>query len=476
MSSLAKTWRRRTAHILYKWALRIAAGNKKLSASLAARDNEAYFTSEYGIPRVEDFETYVSAYTNNPWINGAIKARADATASAPLRFYRQRKVVNEATGVAETIKELADARRGSIVRAFQRPNPWMTAHDLWEWITGFLLLDGNAYIHFDPRTRELWPLIPSRVRIKPHRTKYIDYYIYIVNGRRYPVPADEVFHFKRFNPKNSYYGMGDIEALYFDLTLDNKMKRYLSSFFDRGARLSGVIEINEDVNPDEQAKIEFQFNNDHGGSDQMHKIAFLAEGMKWVQTGQTNRELQIGDLALISRDSAMAIFRTPPALLGRWEQARFSNAREQVRLFFEGVQVAFWRKLEAVINLHPLLEESNLVAEFDILQVPQLRESDNEKAERGRILVQSGQMTINEVRRIYWGLPPVAQGDQIIVPKTGRNEDAGNNEPKDEGEKDKDDKDAEELINQGEKEMQDLAAENELIRERMEQLELQEVN
>lgn len=473
--------RNKIARSLYRLALRMA-GNRSPERRFAG-DAEPYYDSDWGIPRHENFETYVAAYTSNPWVNGAIKARADATAMAPLKFYRSRQVFNAATGVYDTAKEEVPTRKGSIPAMFQKPNSYMTSHDLWEWVTAFLLLDGNAYIYIDRKTKELWPLIPSRVRIKPHRTKYIAKYIYTVNGKKTYIDPRDIFHFKRFNPLNSYYGMGDIEALYFDLNLDSKTKKYLMKFFDRGARLSGVVELDEDLTTDELNRLEFQFNSEHGGVDRMHKIAFLPEKAKWVRNGQTNQELGIGDLSLLSRDSVMAIFRTPPAILGRWEQARFSNAREQIRLFFEGVQLSFWLKLASAINLHPDMMEAGLTAAFDVLQVAQLREGDNEKAERGRLLIQSGQWTINEVRKDLWNKSPVDGGDEIIIPKTGRNEDAGNNDPKhdDKKEKSKDPakdqkKDpAEDLVDQTEEEMQDLDGEVPMIRASMERLELQEV-
>lgn len=377
------------------------------------------------------FERYISAYVYNPWVTGAIKARCDAAASATLRSFNVTITKNKVTGELEEVRRRARIRHGQITAALESPNPMMTQYELIWWTCAFYLLDGNAYWVYEPDFNEIWPMAPQHVKVVARQSDgVVVAYDYTVSGQTRTFLAGNVIHFKSFNPHNMYYGMSDIMSLQRDLDIDRKTKKFVDGFFERGARFSGIIEVEDDIDPAEQKRIEKEFNFKHGGSDKMHSVAFLAAGMKFIADGVSNKDMQLPELSLLSRDSIMAIFRVPPALLGRWEQARFSNAREQVRLFFEGVQFPFWKAIATKISSHRLFKKMNLVVDFDTTDIPQLRESDTDKAERGRLLIQSGQMTINEVREKLWRLAPRPEGDDLIIPKTGRNEDAGNNDPK----------------------------------------------
>lgn len=419
------------------WATITSAWNR-ITAPPQKRHSQVAMVEAQGVPDVKYgpeslFDRYINAYTYNPWITGAIKARCDAAASATMRAYTVEYKKNTTTKDVEEIRRKARVRPGSITAALETPNPMMTQYELIWWTCAFYLLDGNAYWVYEPKFNEIWPMAPQRVTILTDNVGMPRAYEYEVQGIIRTFDAAHVIHFKNFNPHNMYYGMSDIMSLQRDLDIDRKTKKFVDGFFERGARFSGIIEVEDDIDPAEQKRIEKEFNFKHGSSDRMHSIAFLAAGMKFVADGVTNKDMQLPELSLLSRDSIMAIYRVPPALLGRWEQARFSNAREQVRLFFEGVQFPYWRCMSSKATAHPLFKRSNLIVDFDTTDIPQLRESDTDKAERGRLLIQSGQMTINEVREKLWRLSPRPEGEALILPKSGRNENAGANDPKADG-------------------------------------------
>lgn len=382
-------------------------------------------------------DNWLRAYCRNPWVYGAIKARCDAGILAEFKFYSERYGKDD-SGAPEIIKTVVTSKRRPLLKAFERPNPWMSTLDLLESIFAFLLLDGNAFFHYNEENGEIWPMLPGAVSIKKDPDLYIKGYIYNPFGIPVELNREDVFHIKMFNPFEGYFGMSPVMAVLDDLELDASTKKYLKAFFRQGARLSGIVEVPEDADEDEIEALQKKFDDDHAGSANMHRVVWLGKGYKYVKSGMTNQELQIEPLAHLSRDSVMAIWRTPPALLGRWEAVRFSNAREQVRLFYESVQIPLWMKIGAQISAHERVYDLGLRARFDWANIEVLREADTDKAERGRVLIQSGQWTQNEVRDKLWNMPPKPGGDELLKPKTGRNVDLGKNPKSDDNKKGQD--------------------------------------
>ena len=118
-------------------------------------------------------------------------------------------------------------------------------------------LTGNAYIHpvLDSMglPGELWTLPSHWVNIVPgdkNDDPYIRGYTYGRNKRDERLfESDEVIHFKRPNPGNGvssmYYGMGDVEAAWSALSLQNQKRLFDVNTFKNNARPDFIMTVNE---------------------------------------------------------------------------------------------------------------------------------------------------------------------------------------------------------------------------------------
>ena len=123
-------------------------------------------------------ESYGNYYATSVPAYRAVKLRADAVASAPLKVY-QRSPSGEPVQVAghHPVQVLLD-----------KVNPWWTASDIWKATETYLSLWGSAYWWLEKRGAEvvaIWPLRPDKMRIiagsgqKPN--DYITGYLYSSN-------------------------------------------------------------------------------------------------------------------------------------------------------------------------------------------------------------------------------------------------------------------------------------------------------
>jgi len=147
-------------------------------------------------PEIGQMAQYAGVYMNSPWVHVAINRIAEAAALVPFQVTRR-------------------TRAGAIAlpghpfeRLLARPNPLMSRFELIEHTIGSLEIHGNAYwfLAGEPggAPRELWPLRPDRVSVVPDAQRGVSGYVYELDGKRIPLDAAEVVHFRRWHPANDY--------------------------------------------------------------------------------------------------------------------------------------------------------------------------------------------------------------------------------------------------------------------------------
>jgi len=93
-----------------------------------------------------------------------------------------------------------------------------------------------------------------------------------------------------------------------------------------------------------------------------------------------------------------------------------SNSHEQKRLFWEDTMIPKLMKLQEYVTAFLLPRYgSRLVGEFDLSTVQAIQESEEVKAKTATSLVDSGIMTRDEARDIYYQLDKVPGGDKITI-------------------------------------------------------------
>lgn len=361
-------------------------------------------------PNLEDVAAQSRVYQGSPWVYVAVNRIAEAAALVPLEVLRldgERRV---------------EVERHPLERLLDAPNPYLSRFELFEQTIGMLELTGNAYWFLAGDAAgvpvEIWPLRPDRVSIVPDEQRYVRGYVYEIDGKRIPLEAVEVVHFKRWHPSNDYYGLSALEAARLAVLTDRAMSEWNRNTFgqDNGVP-AGIVNIKETVSDADFERIKREWRSSYGGPQR--RTAFLRGGnIEWHDIGLSHSELDFLQGRQANRDEILNIFGVPVGLVS--ENATEANAKVAERMF---VERTLWPKLVRIAqkitqDLLPFWPGMH-VAEF-----ADIRPTDVQ-ARLEEIRAASSVMSINEIRERYYGLPPVEWGALPVGMAAGREHDTG---------------------------------------------------
>ncbi|GIL13997.1 MAG: hypothetical protein BroJett038_27170 [Chloroflexota bacterium] len=374
---------------------------QRLSALFNRRLRPAPFVAavaqhnDFRWPNLAETQSFSLVYQQSSWVYVAINRIAEAAALVPLRVRRldgERRVEIE----RHPLENLLDA-----------PNPFLSRFELIEQTIGALELTGSAYWFLAGDESgvpvEIWPLRPDRVCIVPDPARYLRGYIYEIDGQRIPLEPEEVAHFKRWHPANDYYGLSALEAARLAITGDRAMAEWNRNTFGRDNGVpAGIVQIKDPVSDADFERIKSEWRQSYGGPQR--RTAFLrGGGIEWQNIGLSHNELDFLKGRLAHRDEILNVFGIPVGLIS--ENATEANARVAERLFIERT---LWPKLVRLAQkiTQELLPfwPGDCVAEFD-----DIRPTD-QQARLDDIRTAYPVLSINEIRRRYYHLPPVEWG------------------------------------------------------------------
>jgi HK97 family phage portal protein len=275
-----------------------------------------------------------------------------------------------------------------------------------------LLLRGNAYclvLARDSygRPQRLRVLHPDRVRCEfdPYgQRKYeID---------RQPVDSNDVVHIMGMTLPESPTGMSVISYARQAIGLGLAAEEFGARFFGEGAHMTGVVEIDADLDVNRARQIKENFSASHSGLKNSHTVGVLSGGAKWKPISVSPEDAQfLGTRAAQNLDIAM-IFGVPPHMLGQVDKTTsWGTGIEQQGLGFLAYTLSAWlgRFEDAWSAMLPKPQSARFNADA-------LLRTDT----AGRYAVytaarSTGIMTVNEIRALE-NYAPIDGGDDIAMP------------------------------------------------------------
>jgi HK97 family phage portal protein len=305
-----------------------------------------------------------------------------------------------------------------VLKLLARPNPWSTGFDLTQMRILFLQLAGNAYTHkvTDRVLRvpsQLWTMPAQHVSIKPSKTNFIDGYVYGTSKENEQTfLPDEVIHNKSGNPRDLFYGMGCVEAVWTALGLHSSKRTMDQAKFDNMNRPDWFIAFKAGYNPDALKRFESMIDEKFKGPSKSGK--FLAIGGDATIQALNQQLDEIGDSDRIVEEIA-AGFGVPVSMLKASDPNRAS------------AQTADTAWLRDTIRPLALADEESLnaqlLADFDIgedafLAYDPVSFEDETTLRRNAAAGVSGALlTVNEGREEI-GYGPTPGGD-VRYPPSG---------------------------------------------------------
>jgi HK97 family phage portal protein len=326
-----------------------------------------------------------SAFTVNP-IFSAISLISDTISTLPLDAF---------------------VRDGGERRAL-RPRPaWVLKPDVDTTREAFygsvivsLLLDGNAFIRVYTQNNQIVNLVvlnPHQVEVKRNGLGRLTF---IVQGEKKPLTTEEVVFIPDVVRPGSIRGVSRVEALKDNFGLAKALEVYAARFFGYGATTSGIIEYPHDLTYEQSQSLAAAFDSKHKGLRRSHKTGVLSGGATYKPTNVPNDQAQFLDSRRMAVEDVARAFNVPPHLLGLSGTNSYASVEQNNLAWVTHGLRPIISKIEGALS--PLLALSpngqNAFLRFNIDGL--LRADINSRMTAYSIGLQSGFLTINDVRRL----------------------------------------------------------------------------
>lgn len=301
-----------------------------------------------------------------------------------------------------------------LIRLLNNPNPWMSREQLWGTVVMDLALAGNSYLvkarvqdgPLKGAVAELWRLRPDRVRVIPDAAKFIGGYEYRIGSETVTFPPGDIIQFKTRNPLNDYYGMPPLMAIAGRVDIDEHMRTFLQSFFERGGTGPGsILSVKQKLSDDAKSDIRERFKRQFGGPSHYHELMILEGAESTYQQMGLNRGLRDAlpkELDAMTEARIAMVFGIPGSILGLligYEMSSYANKKADREVFWKITMAPKLSGLDDVLNLQ-LVPEFGGIDEvfFDLSDIEALQEEVDKAHARARDDFLTGGCSLQEYR------------------------------------------------------------------------------
>lgn len=323
--------------------------------------------------------------------------------------------------VREAANEEGPAQSNPLSKLFDKPNPLMSTQDFFYFISTYLDLSGECIIVKEAKVgrlanaqatpSELWPTDGSRWDIEVDKnTKLITKWI-LDKDKVTEITYEpwEIIHVRHPNPYKPYRGLAPWSAAAGAAEVDWDAHRYNRAYFKNGADPGGVVSFPKEVvlQPDDRRAYREEWADRHQGPDKNLRTAILDRGATYTSLQSTFRDMQWANQRTWNRYEIMMVFRTPPGVIGIYEQVNYATARQESQDFWtktllpiiDLIYNALWQ------GLFSQIEGGKFVGLLDTSEVPELQEDLDALLDRAKKMADLG-WTMEQVNdRLKIGMP-----------------------------------------------------------------------
>jgi HK97 family phage portal protein len=290
-----------------------------------------------------------------------------------------------------------------------RPSPaWVQSPDVdlpreafYSSVVTSLLLEGNAFIRvFSNAQGEVVNLVvlnPTTVEVKRNALGRLQF---SVKGEKKTLSSEEIIFIPDVLRPGTVRGVSRIEALKENFGLALAMEKFSATFFGQGTNLAGVIEFPGNLTQEQSDQLRNGFDKAHQGWQRGHKTGVLSGGATWKTTQiDPDKSTLVESRNMAVADVARA-FNIPVHLMGLPGTNSYASVEESNRAWLSTSITPLVSKIEGAIS--PLMMRTpggeNAFLKFNLDGL--LRANIQARASAYSTGLQSGYLTINDVRRI----------------------------------------------------------------------------
>lgn len=297
----------------------------------------------------------------------------------------------------------------------RRPNDWQTSFEFFEMMQGHLALRGNCYAQIVPgpngSVTQLIPLRPDRMKVERLDNGRLLYLFRDETGVETKYSQDEIFHVRGMS-SDGIVGQSPISLMSDPIGLTIAADKYGGTFFRNNARPSGILRADGALKPNEMDAMKQSWMAAHGGPDNAHRVAVLANGLQWQAIGMSSEDAQLLETRQFQITEIARIFRVPPHMIGDLSRSTFSNIEQQSLEFIQYTMMPWMVRWEKAIARDLIADDETYYAKFEAEGI--LRGDSAARSAYYRELINTGVMTINEARELE-DMEPVEYGDVNLI-------------------------------------------------------------
>ncbi len=345
---------------------------------------------------------FTKMYSINSTVYRCVNVISASLASLPVKVYSSADKTDR-----------VDLTANKEFDILQKPTDFMTGYDFWEWTSGFLELQGEAFwvLNLSPtgKIKEMIPVRPDKMTIVPDPATRVAGYVFTNNdGRKFPLQPEEVIYLHYWSPNSDFRGQSPIMAAAGDLELDIRAVSANTALFKQGARPSGVVSTKEYMTTEQFERFKEMVVDQYEGQLNQGKIMFLEGDAKWHQIGLKSQDMQYMETRAWTKDTVGEVLGVPPLLRMDLENSSvLENTQAQKEVFWESTMTPKTRKLAAAITMSlipRLTNNASVVMEFDLSEVKALQSNKEQLNELVDAAVRRAGMTPAMATMLVFGI------------------------------------------------------------------------
>ena len=238
-------------------------------------------------------------------------------------------------------------------------------------------------------------LPPQSTSPIPDPKKFVSgYEVMMPYGQKVIMRPEDVCWIRRPHPLDPYLSLTPLEAAGVAIEIENLAKLYNRNYLMNDGRPGGLLVLRGEIEDDDKEELRNRFRGNLAKTGYTSVIS-SDDGVDYVDTSASPRDAAYLQMRQITKEEILASFGVPESVIGNAAGRTFSNASEEIRVFWMETMMPH---LEPLARSLDELDDEHYV-DFDLSEVPILQLY---KQERERYLLQefqTGLISNNEYRK-----------------------------------------------------------------------------
>ena len=228
----------------------------------------------------------------------------------------------------------------------------------------------------------------------PDANKFVSGYEITLPGMQTKTMApDKVLWIRRPHPLNPYLSLTPMEAAGVAIEIENLAKIYNRNFLLNDGRPGGLLVVRGEMDEDDKDELRSRFRGNLNRAGMTSVIA-ADDGVDFVDTGSSPRDAAYTEMRQITKEEILAAFGVPESVIGNAAGRTFSNAAEEIRVFWMETMLPHLEPLaRAMDDLDP-----EYYVDFDTSEVPIMILAHQERMRYLKEEFAQGLISTNEYR------------------------------------------------------------------------------